>query len=77
MSEIVFNLSGFNIITKDKRVGRGGDIIIFIANYLTYDALDAGDPKVETCCFMVTNVSRKFNIVACYRPPGNRLKVNK
>ena len=55
-------------------------IIIFIAKHLKYkvaEALNAGDPGLETCCFMITNVSRKFNLVACYRPLGNRLKVDK
>ena len=78
--EMNFNLSAFNIIKKDRKVDRGSGIIIFIAKDLKYkvaDALIAGDPGVKTYCFMITNVSRKFIIVACYRPPENRLKVDK
>ncbi|XP_078041391.1 uncharacterized protein LOC144472304 [Augochlora pura] len=76
---IVFNIPGYKTVRKDREVGKGGGVIIFIANYLkfkTIESLDVADPQVEICGIEITNLKNILNIIACYRPPGRKINSN-
>ncbi|XP_076645569.1 uncharacterized protein LOC143355016 [Halictus rubicundus] len=69
----------YNAIRKDRLLGKGGGIAIFIAKGLKYKVLNSiehKDAKTEFCCVQLLNTQVKIVIAACYRPPHGRLSTS-
>lgn len=73
--ESTVNLSGFEVVRKDRQSGKGG-VAILIANSLTYSVINLNpnfNNKLEVCAINLYVKNETISVASAYRPPNVNL----
>ena len=73
-----FNFSGFFCYRKDRSHSVGGGILLAVRKNIAFKEItniSVPNTAIEMCGLRITGANPPFNLLACYRPPGETLSI--
>lgn len=73
--DTAYIVPGYNVFRKDRKLGRGGGLLMYVKNHINCKEIDLDCVDIECMAIrMILSANMSFTVICIYRPPSSNCK---